>query len=70
MSMLELWLLPLVAPLATAAAVVARTWIAHRTTRMLAKAKVQRLETLLGGCTPAERERILREVRRIKDIEG
>jgi hypothetical protein len=66
MPSLELWLIPLVAPVATAAAVVLRTWIAHRTTRILARSRAQRLDTLLGGCTPDERERILRQIRRIK----
>jgi hypothetical protein len=70
MSSLELWLLPLVAPLATAGVVVFRTWIAHRTIRIRERSRAERLDTLLGGCTPAERERILRQIGRIKGTGG
>jgi hypothetical protein len=63
--------LPLLAPIATAAAVVVQALIRHQTAKMRERARSERLEKrlerLFGDCTPAERAQILRALRRHRD---
>ena len=67
MWILDLDALPLLVPIATAAAMVVRAWIRHLTASMRERARSERFERLFGDCTPAERAQILRALQRDHD---
>lgn len=59
--------LPLVATTITSVALVIRSWIRFRGTRLTEKGKNERHRLLFEDCTPTQRARILRALRQTRD---
>lgn len=59
--------LPLLATMITSVALVIRTWIRFRGTKLTEKSRTERHRLLFQDCTPAQRARILKALQQSRD---